>query len=152
MKITENTSQALRQWCRDNLPPIQPVAHYNPTFAELIQHREQGKVLVFNGGAATENTVFLKPDDRFYYRAWHDTIHIRQHLPLDHVSELKVARLQYTYALAAGIHPRDAELLVDDLYCHIRYHQTHGAHPEYQTALIADYRRNGNAAFAHCYH
>jgi len=136
LRLSEESAKILVRWCHVNLPKIQPLEKYNPSFAELISDRAQGNVYVFGGGS--KNTIFhLDGWDCLYeYRAWHDSVHLQHNLDFSQESEMLVAQKLYEAALAMGMHGRDARLIRTDLEAHITHYYHWKKHPERQIALI----------------
>ena len=143
MKISSDTETILINWCNDNLPAIEPLDHYNPTFEKLKEQRKQGIVQVFKGGASYWNTIFSCHAMRYYYRAWHDSLHIITRTPFTFRGELYIAKMQNVIGRQLGICEKDAKLLELDLELHIRHYYQWGKHPEYQVQMIDEYRRYG---------
>ena len=83
--------------------------------------------------------MFTRRDTIWYYRAWHDTVHLLNNLDFSEKSEYLVARLQGKAALALGISKRDALLLELDIILHIKHYHKYKEHPEYQENMIEDY-------------
>ena len=137
MKVSLKTEQILKGWCLRNLPKVVPLDKYNPTNEQFKRDRADGNCFVFKNGS--HNSIFTRRDTIWYYRAWHDTIHLLNNLDFSEKSEYLVARLQRKAALALGISNRDALLLELDITLHIKHYHKYGEHPEYQENMIEDY-------------
>lgn len=155
VQLLEREVLSLRRWCKDNLPPIQPLDWYNPKYEQLVKDRASGKCYVFAHGS--RSTIFdtstpesgdspLVPQVEAIhcYRAWHDTIHVQAGLAFTEPEELEVARLQRKIAQEVlGFTPHSALLLRLDLELHIQHYHRHRRHPDKQRAMIADYFKRG---------
>ena len=141
--LQHKSERILANWDLENLPFIEPLAKYNPTFEQLKEERKAGICRVFNGGARWYRTIFSCHNMRYVYRAWHDSLHIKHNTPFDFKGELHIAAMQEKEAIALGIAPYDAKLLRLDLELHIRHYYQHKKHPEFQTRMINDFMNYG---------
>ena len=139
IKVNPYVDKVLKEWCERNLSVVVPKDWFNPiNLEELKQSRkESGKVFVYAHGS--HNTIFNDHETRWYYRAWHDSLHIKHNLELGGDSELELAVVQEQELLKLGVSPWDAWLVRLDLELHIKHYQQHNKHPEYQGDLIAWY-------------
>ncbi len=130
----------LVQWCRKNLPRIEPLEKYSPTFKGLKEDRAQGKCYVFAGGS--DDTIFHDPRGDwaghclYEYRAWHDSVHLQYNLDFSYESELLLAACLENEALAMGMSAHDARLIKLDLQLHIKHYYMYNKHPENQVAMV----------------
>lgn len=115
----------------------------SPTTFEAVKKQAEpyGIYHVFNGGST--DTIFSERKYQYAYRAWHDSIHLRQNLSFGVPNELKVAVIQEQIALACSVDAHDAKLLRLDLEAHISYLVAKGEHPVHQLDLIRDCMDNG---------
>ena len=150
LKVSRETDRIIKQWCSDNLPKINALEKYNPPFEKLKEERANGVVNVFGGGSV--NTIFNDLDTTIYYRAWHDTMHLKYNKDFSKSSELFMAVAQEEEAILMGICPRDAELIKLDLHLHISYYYQHKKHPEFQHKMIADWFDQGDSVIKNIYH
>jgi hypothetical protein len=145
MKVSIETESILRKWCRTNIPTIQPLDVYLPSWEDFKAQRAAGKVYVFRHGS--QNNIFSRRETIWYYRAWHDTIHLNTNNDFSEESEYRVAKNMEIQAVnTMGISQRDARLMRLDIELHIMHYHKWKEHPEYQQNLITDYLILGKKA------
>lgn len=135
-----------KRW-REKFPNIIVREVFDPSFSEVKDLHERGLPTVFEGGADPSNTVLGTKERMWYYRAWHDSLHIRYNLDFSIENELRIAEIQMVEACHLGASLNTAKLLRDDLYCHIMHLLHTDKHPDYQLDLIHDYREMGDSVF-----
>lgn len=135
---------ALRQWCTSNLGPVVTKRRYNPkSLAELIDDRlSTDDTYVFGGGS--KQTIFNSGVygnwGVYYYRAWHDSMHIRYGLEFTREDELALAEmLEYVALNELGFTEHSAKLLRVDLELHIKHYYKFNKHPDKQRGMIESY-------------
>lgn len=139
LKVSKYVDNILKDWCERNLPKIVPIDWFNPkTLDELKQARKnKDYVNVYMHGSS--NTIFNRDCTKHYYRAWHDTLHIKHNIPVGGKSEYTLAEIQEEELIKLGVNPWDAHLVKLDLILHIKHFEKYGKHPEYQGDLVANY-------------
>ena len=78
---------------------------------------------------ASENTIYLRPEDNHAFRFWHDSMHVRYLLDTSLADELRVA--QYHVDFVAGLYGKDspeAALMAVDTAGQALYYMVHGEH------------------------
>lgn len=130
------------EWLLD-IAPRHFASEDSPTTFEAVkkQANAYGIYHVFNGGST--DTIFSERKYQYAYRAWHDSLHLAMGWDFSHESELKVAKLQETVAIAWGMDKQDAKMLRLDLEAHIEYVYAKGEHPVKQIELISDCLKYG---------
>lgn len=145
LKVSYNVDKILKEWCKRNLGKIIAKDWYNPTsLEELVEDRLNGDVFVYAHGS--KNTIFNQEDTKLYYRAWHDTLHIKYNVGFNTDEELLIAEKQYEELIKLGVTPYDAYLVKLDLILHIKHYYKYKVHPEYQGDLVANYIMYGDKA------
>lgn len=145
MKVSIDTENKLRDWCMHNLPKVQPIDVYLPSWGKFIKDRMAGKVYVFKHGS--QNNIFTRRETIWYYRAWHDSMHLKYGLDFSETSEYQVARfMEHSAVDTLYISKRDARLMRLDIELHIMHYHKWKEHPEYQQDLIEDYLLLGTKA------
>lgn len=145
MRVSIETEDKLRDWCRNNIPRVQPIDVYLPSWNEFRANREAGEVFVFKHGS--QNNIFTRRETIWYYRAWHDSMHLKYGLNFSEASEYQVARfMEYNATEVLCTSSRDAKLMRLDIELHIKHYHKWKEHPEYQQDLITDYLLLGEEA------
>ncbi len=143
VKVNYAVDKVLKEWCKRNLGEIVPLDKFNPlSLQELKDSRKDGKVYVFAHGS--KHTIFNRQDTVLYYRAWHDSMHIKFDLDFSKDNELKIAELQAKELLKLGVTPWDAYLVMLDLKLHIEHYYLYKCHPEYQGDMVAHVLMQGD--------
>lgn len=78
---------------------------------------------------ASDNTIYLRPEDNHAFRFWHDHLHVTRGLGMSLSDELAVSVLHVQYVdLAYGKGSIEAALMAADTAGQALYYMVHGEH------------------------
>lgn len=136
-------NQFIRGWYEDheNIIEFTNIDNFDPddlkgTFLEHKDYfKETGKLRIWKG--ASNNTIFGSPTVNWYFRAWHDHVHITNDLGYSPIEESIVAEIQKSQLPKDWIIER--ELIDIEVTGQVQYHHLHGNFVKDQRQFTAIY-------------